>query len=394
MKTKAEKRFHAFILFMFGILMLNVLESCAQSTDNQNTTTVVNQEKSKKKTIKIALLLDTSNSMDGLIEQAKSQLWTIVNELAKATCDGSKPDIKIALYEYGNSGLNPETGYIRQVTELTADLDKLSQDLFSLKTNGGDEFCGHVIHTATNQLQWNIDGNDLQAVFIAGNEPFNQGTINYSNACIGAKNKKIIVNTIFCGNFNEGISSGWKNGADLTGGAYMSIEQNTKTVFIETPYDDKISALNDSLNDTYIGFGIKGKEKKMLQSQQDKNAESYSKANKVNRAVTKSSYLYKNESWDLVDAQSAGNVKVEEIKEEELPQEMQKMDTKERKQYIDTKSQKREKINKQIAELNQQRNQYIAKQSQSANTPNATLDNAMIEAVRKQAIAQNFVFEK
>lgn len=394
MNTKTEKRFHAFILFMFGILMLNVLESCAQSTDNQNTTTVVNQEKSKKKTIKIALLLDTSNSMDGLIEQAKSQLWTIVNELAKATCDGSKPDIKIALYEYGNSGLNPETGYIRQVTELTADLDKLSQDLFSLKTNGGDEFCGHVIHTATNQLQWNIDGNDLQAVFIAGNEPFNQGTINYSNACIGAKNKKIIVNTIFCGNFNEGISSGWKNGADLTGGAYMSIEQNTKTVFIETPYDDKISALNDSLNDTYIGFGIKGKEKKMLQSQQDKNAESYSKANKVNRAVTKSSYLYKNESWDLVDAQSAGNVKVEEIKEEELPQEMQKMDTKERKQYIDTKSQKREKINKQIAELNQQRNQYIAKQSQSANTPNATLDNAMIEAVRKQAIAQNFVFEK
>ncbi|MEY5049890.1 MAG: hypothetical protein RLZZ175_3249 [Bacteroidota bacterium] len=394
MNTKTEKRFHAFILFMFGILMLNVLESCAQSTDNQNTTTVVNQEKSKKKTIKIALLLDTSNSMDGLIEQAKSQLWTIVNELAKATCDGSKPDIKIALYEYGNSGLNPETGYIRQVTELTADLDKLSQDLFSLKTNGGDEFCGHVIHTATNQLQWNIDGNDLQAVFIAGNEPFNQGTINYSNACVAAKNKKIIVNTIFCGNFNEGISSGWKNGADLTGGAYMSIEQNTKTVFIETPYDDKISALNDSLNDTYIGFGIKGKEKKMLQSQQDKNAESYSKANKVNRAVTKSSYLYKNESWDLVDAQSAGNVKVEEIKEEELPQEMQKMDTKERKQYIDIKSQKREKINKQIAELNQLRNQYIAKQSQAANTPNATLDNAMIEAVRKQAIAQNFVFEK
>lgn len=394
MNTKTEKRFHTFILFMFGILMLNVLESCAQSTDNQNTTTVVNQEKSKKKTIKIALLLDTSNSMDGLIEQAKSQLWTIVNELAKATCDGSKPDIKIALYEYGNSGLNPEMGYIRQVTELTADLDKLSQDLFSLKTNGGDEFCGHVIHTATNQLQWNIDGNDLQAVFIAGNEPFNQGTINYSNACVAAKNKKIIVNTIFCGNFNEGISSGWKNGADLTGGAYMSIEQNTKTVFIETPYDDKISALNDSLNDTYIGFGNKGKEKKMLQSQQDKNAESYSKANKVNRAVTKSSYLYKNESWDLVDAQSAGNVKVEEIKEEELPQEMQKMDTKERKQYIDIKSQKREKINKQIAELNQLRNQYIAKQSQAANTPNATLDNAMIEAVRKQAIAQNFVFEK
>jgi len=32
--------------------------------------------------IKVALLLDTSNSMDGLIEQAKSQLWKIVGALA------------------------------------------------------------------------------------------------------------------------------------------------------------------------------------------------------------------------------------------------------------------------------------------------------------------------
>ena len=35
----------------------------------------------------LALLLDTSNSMDGLIDQAKSQLWKIVNELAAAKCD-------------------------------------------------------------------------------------------------------------------------------------------------------------------------------------------------------------------------------------------------------------------------------------------------------------------
>lgn len=32
--------------------------------------------------MQMAILLDTSNSMDGLIEQAKSQLWKIVNELA------------------------------------------------------------------------------------------------------------------------------------------------------------------------------------------------------------------------------------------------------------------------------------------------------------------------
>ena len=41
-------------------------------------------EKKKKQTIKVALLLDTSNSMDGLINQAKAQLWEIVNELSYA----------------------------------------------------------------------------------------------------------------------------------------------------------------------------------------------------------------------------------------------------------------------------------------------------------------------
>ncbi|MEZ5022383.1 MAG: hypothetical protein R2728_03810 [Chitinophagales bacterium] len=33
--------------------------------------------------IQIALLLDTSNSMDGLIEQAKGKLWSIVNEFGR-----------------------------------------------------------------------------------------------------------------------------------------------------------------------------------------------------------------------------------------------------------------------------------------------------------------------
>ena len=35
-----------------------------------------------KNLIQMAILLDTSGSMDGLIEQAKAQLWKIVNELA------------------------------------------------------------------------------------------------------------------------------------------------------------------------------------------------------------------------------------------------------------------------------------------------------------------------
>ncbi|HMI65405.1 MAG TPA: VWA domain-containing protein, partial [Cyclobacteriaceae bacterium] len=122
---------------------------------------------SKGQTIMIALLLDTSNSMDGLIDQAKSQLWKIVNEVAAAKSeDGKQPNIKIALYEYGNDGLSSYEGYIRQVSALTEDLDVISEKLFSLSTNGGNEFCGQVIKTALNQLAWSAFHADLKMIFI------------------------------------------------------------------------------------------------------------------------------------------------------------------------------------------------------------------------------------
>jgi hypothetical protein len=185
----------------------------------------------KPKSIQLALLLDTSNSMDGLIDQAKSQLWKIVNELAKAECDdATRPVIRIALYEYGNDGLPSSEGYIRQVSALTGDLDVISEKLFALTTNGGNEFCGQVINTSLKQLDWSPSAADLKIIFIAGNEPFTQGRVPFYTACELAKEKNVVVNTIFCGLFGEGISTSWKNGADLTGGTYMSIEQDRKTV--------------------------------------------------------------------------------------------------------------------------------------------------------------------
>lgn len=117
--------------------------------------------------IQIAFLLDTSSSMDGLIDQAKARLWNILNEILKAEKDGSTPDIEVALYQYGNSGLLPEKGYIQQVTGLTTDVDLLSAKLFGLSTGGGDEYCGQVIQTSTNELQWDDSNNTIKLIYIA-----------------------------------------------------------------------------------------------------------------------------------------------------------------------------------------------------------------------------------
>lgn len=335
--------------------------------------------------IMLALLLDTSNSMDGLIDQAKSQLWKIVNELAGAKCkDGKRPSIKIALYEYGNDGLPSSEGYVRQVSGLTSDLDLISEKLFSLTTNGGSEYCGYVIRTSLKQLAWSESKADLKMIFIAGNEPFTQGPIPYQLACELAKEKDVVVNSIFCGPFNEGVETSWKRGADLTGGTFMSIEQDRRTVFVPSPYDDRIDALNSQLNNTYVYYGKSGAYKKEQQELQDSNAESYGKSNKVERAVSKSTHAYKNSTWDLVDAAKADEKVVGETASEYLPAEMKGMSVEQRKTYVKQKSSERERIQKEIQVLSEKRRVFLSEKN-AASTQESMLDASMIKAIKDKA---------
>ncbi len=346
----------------------------------------------KDQTIMLALLLDTSNSMDSLIDQAKSQLWKIVNQLAGAKCsDGVRPNIKIALYEYGNDGLPSSEGYIRLVSPLTNDLDLISEKLFSLTTNGGNEYCGYVINRSLKQLDWSSSNADLKMIFIAGNEPFTQGPIPYSMACGLAKEKDVIVNTIFCGPFSEGVETSWKHGAVLANGTYMSIEQDRKTVYVASPYDAKIDALNSQLNDTYIYYGSSGARKKEAQAAQDQNAESYGQANKVERAVSKSSHAYKNSTWDLVDAVKDDSKVIEKTESESLPAEMKGMSVDERKQYVTKKADDRSKIQKEIQVLSEKRKTYIAQQAAGQGNE-STLDATMIKAIKEKAKGKNLTW--
>ncbi|MDV7187889.1 VWA domain-containing protein [Lutibacter sp. TH_r2] len=346
-----------------------------------------------KQQIKVALLLDTSNSMDGLINQAKTQLWEIVNELSYAKCGTHQPDLHIALYEYGNDGLEQSDGFIRQVLDFSTDLDEISKKLFSLRTNGGSEYCGEVIQSSLKDLKWGTNNTDLKLIFIAGNEPFTQGKINYKEAASLANEKNVTVNTIFCGNYENGISGKWQHGAQLTKGDYMTIDHNKAIVHIATPYDKIIIEQNKKLNTTYVNYGSEGNYKKQLQAEQDSEAETLDEVVVVKRAVSKSSRLYKNSSWDLVDASKKKEFKYDDIDKKSLPKELQNKTSSELKMYVEKQEKEREKIQKKIQELNNLRKQYIAKQKASSKNNSTNLDTAMISAIKKQAKTKNFSWE-
>jgi hypothetical protein len=379
----------------FGLLAIGLLSCEVHAQDSSSTQQIsVNASATGKKKIKIALLLDTSNSMDGLINQAKSQLWTMVNELSKAECNGEKPELQIALYQYGNQSLNVETGYIQQLSGFTGELDEISAKLFGLSTNGGDEYCGWVIQKSIDDLDWGTNESDLKFVFIAGNEPFTQGRVSFTTSCLNARDKDIVVNTIFCGDFNEGINTSWKAGADLARGNYLSINHNAQTVYISTPFDDKLDSLNTRLNTTYIYYGEKGKMKYEQQATQDLKAGTISKENKVERAVSKSSSFYKNESWDLVDKSATTDdlnemVRVD-LDEETLPAEMQGMTDEQKVSYIKQKAVEREKIQTEINDLSAKRQTYIAENSK---TKEVNLNSTMTESIKKKAMEKNYSFK-
>jgi len=344
--------------------------------------------------VQIALLLDTSNSMDGLIGQAKTELWRIVNEIAAYERGGNAPFVEVALYEYGKQSLPVTTGYVRQIVALTTDLDSISEALFALQTNGGDEFCGLAIERAGKELAWSRNPDDYKAIFIAGNEPFDQGRTPWREAVLGAKKAGIVVNTIHCGNAREGIATHWQAGAALGLGSFMAIDQEAAQVHIATPYDAEIAALGEKLNDTYVGYGRSGKgaAMKARQAKQDSNSKDAGGSASVERASAKGKAMYNNEEWDLVDAQKKKKVAVEKLTVDELPAEMKALPPAERQAYVDKKAKEREVIQAKIGELDRKRRVFLeAERKKSAVQDKDTFDAAMRRSLKVQMSQKKFM---
>ena len=345
--------------------------------------------------IQVALLLDTSNSMDGLITQAKAQLWTIVNRFARAKRDGVQPRFQIALFEYGNTSLPAEEGYLRQVVGFTDDLDAVSAALFGLTTNGGDEYCGQVIGEALHRLPWSDAGNDFKAIYIAGNEPFTQGQTDYKTSCEEAASRGILVNTIHCGSAQAGEQGMWLHGAQIAGGSYLTINQDRTLSHIVAPQDEALALLNTQLNRTYLPYGTAGGASQLLQAEMDDANRALSPAAAADRVETKANALYENSRWDLVDAYAQEGFDLASIADEDLPEAMRGMTLEEKTAHIEELAAQRAEVQSQINELARARAQHVAaERERQAQTQGDDLGSAVTGTVDEQLDANGFEVEE
>ncbi len=374
---KSTVSFLVFVLFVIMVSIIPVTASCTHAP-----------------AVDVAILLDTSNSMDGLINQAKSQLWTIVQQFARAEKNGDTPLLRVALFEYGNTNLPVSEGYLRQVVPLEDDLDVLSEALFGLSTKGGDEYCGQVIDEAITRLDWASESGTYRVVFIAGNEEFTQGSVDYQDACRRAVKQGIIINTIHCGDYDVGVADQWQLGAQLAGGEFFNIDQDRAVVHIRCPQDPRIIFLSDELNDTYLWFGSSEKRGEYFQNQmtQDSNASMLSSSVAVGRSLTKSSRIYNNCRRDLVDALEVDDSFLLTLPVDQLPDIMQRMTKQERAEYVREMTDKRTELKKEISELAVERELFLAAESERTTDElgSYTLGDAVVVAIWKQLHAAGF----
>jgi DNA-binding transcriptional MerR regulator len=368
--------FHRFCQRLSAAIVVFALGSLAAAADDSG--------KAGGKTFDVAICLDVSNSMDGLIGSAKAKLWDIVNDMGKAK---PTPNLRVALFSYGNDGYDRTKGWVRKELDFTTDLDKVNDKLFGLTTNGGTEYVTRVCRDALDQLQWTADASALKIIFVCGNEPASQDPeVKIKEIAEKAVRSGVIINPIYCGNAADGDAQDWKQLADLAEGRFASINQNRGAVAIATPFDKELATLSGQLNATFCFYGREAPALKDNQEKQDQNAAQAGAGVAAARADAKAGKLYRFEQ-DLVDkCMQDPKFDVKKIADEELPVELKKMKPEEREKHVKELVAKRKDLQKQIAELTKKREAFVREEEKKlAANSDKTFDRAIRDVLRDQA---------
>lgn len=356
-------------------LAVTLLTSTAFASDERPA-----HRKERVPRVQIALLLDNSGSMEGLLNQARAQMWAVVNQFAKAKQHGKPIRLEIALYEYGDG--------VKRLSHFTTNLDVISEKLFGLGIRGGSEHCGEVIASAVRGLEWSNDPDDLKLIYIAGNEPFTQGPVDFREAIASARAKHITVNTIHCG----GDEPSWRTGAQVAQGNYFMINHNAAVAQVVAPQDAELARLSQELNGTYLGYGVAGRESKERQKRMDEATAQAAPAAAAERAMAKASRNYSNAEWDLVDAVKDQKLDLSKVSEDGLPAQMRDMDADERKAFVAQMAKKRAELQQKIQALSEARAKFISEAQKSKGGGDATLDSALTRSIREQGAKKSVAF--
>lgn len=335
--------------------------------------------------VEVCFVLDTTGSMSGLIAGAKQKIWSIANDLTNAD---PSPDLKIGLVGYRDRS----DDYITKKFALTDDLDAVYEDLMGFQAAGGGdgpESVNQGLHEAVGDMKWSADKDTLKIIFLVGDYPPHMdyaNDIKYPVTCKAAVKNDIIINTVQCGTHGP-TTPIWKEIAHLSEGTYAAIQQEGGMAAIASPVDARIAELTREINGTVIAYG-------------DAEAQTIARskvaaADAAEAPATASRQAYFSKKFagkaisgreDLVAEVADGEVELDKVNSDQLPEEFKKMSKDELTAAVKERQEKRAVLQKEMEKLVAQRGAHVKKElaKQKAEGKESGFDAEIRRAVKTQ----------
>ena len=313
-----------------------------------------------KPRVEVVFVLDSTGSMGGLIEGAKQKIWAIANGIV---AQKPTPDVRFGLISYRDKG----DDYITKKFDITDDIDLVFKNLQSFQAGGGGdgpESVNQALDEAVNKMAWSPDKSVTKVIFLVGDFPPHmdyQDDVKYPATCQAAAKNNIIINTVQCGT-EPSTTPVWQEIAKLAEGSYIALAQSGGMTAVATPYDGEIAKISGEIGRTAVAYG--SRERRALVASKMAAAEAAPAAVAADRATFNFSSGGKaiQGHGDLVEDYAQGNVKLDAVKDAELPPEMQKMTAEERKAHLAKQQAARAVLNQQLDNLARQRADFIEKE--------------------------------
>lgn len=347
--------------------------------------------------IEVVFVLDTTGSMSGLIRAAKEKVWAIANTLAMTK---PTPIVKMGLVGFRDR----RDTYVTKRTDLTDDLDAVYNELMAFKAEGGGdapESVNQALQEAVTMMQWSTDEDTYRVLFLVGDSPPHMDytdDVKFPETCKLAARRGIIVNAIQCGS-NGSTEPIWRDIALRAEGRYFRVEQSGSAILKSSPFDSELARLAEELDTTRIHYG--STDERAEQEKRVKVAEAIcgkaSPAAKARRAVfngSKAGELNFLGDQELANDIKDGRVKLDDVKEDHLPQNMRSMSPEERQGYVADNLAKRKKLQAKIKELAARRQTHIEEEvRRSVPAAQASLDHEIYSTVKAQAAKKGIAYE-
>jgi len=345
--------------------------------------------------VDVVFVLDTTGSMGGLIQTAKEKIWSIATTMASAQ---QTPEIRIGLVAYRDRG----DSYVTRVVDLSDDLDSIYATLMDFEAGGGGdtpESVNKALYDAVNNMSWSQQDQAYKTIFLVGDAPphMDYNEVRYPEIVASAIENGIVINTIQCGEIPSAVAP-WTQIASLGNGDFFQVEQAGGAVAYTTPYDEEIADLSAKLDDTRLYYGTEEEKEKMRGkvAATEKLHDGASIAARARRGAFNASaggranMLGENE---LVAAVVSGTVDLDKLEEDALPEALKPMSSVEQEAFVTELAEERADLQRQIQDLSQDRDGYLAKKVDEAGGLKDSLDQKLYEAVKEQAGKAGFEYE-